>query len=43
MFTIQICSKYAKNGITSTKTRDFNFIDLAGSEKTKKSVGERLK
>lgn len=43
VFTMQIESKYSKNGVINTKSRQFNFIDLAGSERTKMSTGERLK
>jgi hypothetical protein len=43
VFTLQIESRYAKNGVVNTKSRQFNFIDLAGSERTKQSTGERLK
>lgn len=43
VFTMQIESKYTKNGVSNTKSRQFNFIDLAGSERTKQSTGERLK
>jgi len=35
VFTLQIESRYAKNGVVNT--------DLAGSERTKQSTGERLK
>ena len=31
VFTMQIESKYTKNGVVNTKIRQFNFIDLAGS------------
>lgn len=43
VFTMQIESQQLCNGIKSTKSRHFHFIDLAGSERTKKSAGERLK
>jgi len=43
VFTMNIESKYTKNGVMNTKSRSFNFIDLAGSERTKMSTGERLK
>jgi hypothetical protein len=36
-------SKAIKNGIMNVKTRRFHFIDLAGSERTRQSNGERLK
>jgi hypothetical protein len=40
---MQIESQKLSNGIKSTKSRHFHFIDLAGSERTKKSMGDRLK
>lgn len=43
VFTMQIDSQKLNNGIKSTKSRHFHFIDLAGSERTKKSIGDRLK
>ena len=39
VFTIQIESKYSSNGVINVKNRQFNFIDLAGSERTKQSTG----
>lgn len=43
VFTMEIESMQIKNGIKTKKTRHFHFIDLAGSERTEKSYGERLK
>jgi len=43
VFTMQIESRHVKNGVINTRLRQFNFIDLAGSERTKQSTGERLK
>lgn len=43
VLTMQIESRYTKNGVVNTKSRQFNFIDLAGSERTKQSTGDRLK
>ena len=43
VFTMHIESKSEKNGIANFKSRYFHFIDLAGSERTKMSVGDRLK
>lgn len=43
VFTMQIESKEARNGVVNTKNRHFHFIDLAGSERTKQIFGERLK
>jgi hypothetical protein len=43
VFSMLIESKAVKNGIVNVKTRRFHFIDLAGSERTKQSNGERLK
>ena len=39
VFTMNIESKYTKNGVVNRKSRQFNFIDLAGSERTKMSTG----
>jgi hypothetical protein len=43
VFQMHIESKYTKSGVVNTKSRQFNFIDLAGSERTKMSTGDRLK
>ena len=43
VFSLQIESKSTQNGVVMTRTRQFHFIDLAGSERTKLSTGERLK
>lgn len=36
-------SKVIRNGLINHKFRRFHFIDLAGSERTKLSNGDRLK
>lgn len=43
VFTLLLQSKLTKNGVVNVKIRRFHFIDLAGSERTRHSNGERLK